>query len=628
MSNNEPVVWSLADIVESLEETQTSGRYFVQIPKFQRSIVWTDSQIKRLVDSIYKGYPIGSLLAYQTDEARGNKIVLQLVDGLQRVTAISRYLAAPLKYAPIEEMVGKEFLEACSECIFSNTSALNLGIVSQRIRSWFDTVTELTYGPSFSFNRLATQLANDDSEALHALIQMNLTTSAGDQLLGRVLEDVSKARDYKVPVNIYSGPIENVPIIFERINSQGAQLSKYEILAASWSHTSVEVKNPAVIQAISDKYQVMIANGYEIEGFDEGTADSNEYNLYEYLFGLGKVLAKNFPTLFHASDSPDENSPVAFQIFTVAFRLPVAKMGSLAEKLPRLSNGRLNLSKVESAVLEACGAAEKALRQFLKLRLNEQVTGPSGISQNQAISYITSYLATCFDEEFETCDARLAAVLQANLPAHFLLDLLRGAWSGSGDSTLFERTWEAVLDSSGKRIAYTPAPHYTRAVEAQSLRTAFEVWHDSQLEARQKERARYSKEIKPVLKFIYSSLVTSQEDLGVEFELEHVYPVAFLKQMIADGNLEGLPMAAVGNLMLLPKSINRIKRENLLGDHVLGSAREISQHEIDQLQRFLISPDLAEVSKASAVDPDAFRSFCQSRAESMINHLVGVLKLK
>ena len=235
MSNNEPVVWSLADIVQSLDENHLTGRYFVQIPKFQRSIVWTDSQIKKLVDSIYKGYPIGSLLAYQTDQGRGNKIVLQLVDGLQRVTAISRYLAAPLKYAPIEEIVGREFLESASQCVFGNSEEQSLGVVSQRVRSWFNELTEIEYGPQFNFNRLASNMAGDDQNALTALQALNSETSAGDELLGRVLKDLSKSKEYKVPLNIYSGPIENVPTIFERINSQGAQLSKFEILAASWS---------------------------------------------------------------------------------------------------------------------------------------------------------------------------------------------------------------------------------------------------------------------------------------------------------------------------------------------------------------------------------------------------------
>ena len=188
----------------------------------------------------------------------------------------------------------------------------------------------------------------------------------------------------------------------------------------------MEVKNEDVIKAIADKYRVMIANGYEIEGFDEDSAETSEYNLYEYLFGLGKVLARNFPTLFHSSDSPDENSPVAFQIFTVAFQLPVGKMGHLADKLPRFSNGRINIEKVESAVLEACKLAEKSMAQYLTLRLNESTAGPSGISQNQAISFITSYLANCFDGEFENHNGKLGQSLITNLPGHFLLDTLRG----------------------------------------------------------------------------------------------------------------------------------------------------------------------------------------------------------
>jgi hypothetical protein len=169
-----------------------------------------------------------------------------------------------------------------------------------------------------------------------------------------------------------------------------------------------------------------------------------------------------------------------------------------------------------------------------------------------------------------------------------------------------------------------------RKIEASSLKAAFNVWHASQLEARQKERVRYSKEIKPVLKFIYSTLVTSQEDKGVEFELEHVYPVAVLKRIISDNSLEGLPMAAIGNLMLLPKKINRIKKENLLGDYILDNVKvKPTSHELEALKRFLIQPDLEDISEQTAIqlNPESFISFCEERAKAMVEHLTNSLNL-
>jgi len=38
----------------------------IKIPVFQREYVWKDEQIMSLLDSIYQGYPVGSLLLWST----------------------------------------------------------------------------------------------------------------------------------------------------------------------------------------------------------------------------------------------------------------------------------------------------------------------------------------------------------------------------------------------------------------------------------------------------------------------------------------------------------------------------------------------------------------------------------
>ena len=38
------------------------------IPEFQREYVWTKSKAALLIDSLYRGFPISSLLLWQSDE--------------------------------------------------------------------------------------------------------------------------------------------------------------------------------------------------------------------------------------------------------------------------------------------------------------------------------------------------------------------------------------------------------------------------------------------------------------------------------------------------------------------------------------------------------------------------------
>src|SRR3954453_23385856 len=75
----------------------------IRLPELQRSYVWRPTQVAKLVDSLYQGFPFGSLLFWQSDEAPvtrdlavtggGEQPVqppLYLLDGQQRLTSLHR----------------------------------------------------------------------------------------------------------------------------------------------------------------------------------------------------------------------------------------------------------------------------------------------------------------------------------------------------------------------------------------------------------------------------------------------------------------------------------------------------------------------------------------------------------
>lgn len=65
----------------------------IAIPEIQRPFVWDASKVRDLIDSLYKGFPIGYIIAWQNPTVRlkdgssskGKKI---LIDGQQRITAL------------------------------------------------------------------------------------------------------------------------------------------------------------------------------------------------------------------------------------------------------------------------------------------------------------------------------------------------------------------------------------------------------------------------------------------------------------------------------------------------------------------------------------------------------------
>ena len=69
----------------------------ISLPVFQRGFVWRRPQVLRLLDSLYRGYPVGSLLTWETatnppsrtEEARPTTGSVQfLLDGQQRITSL------------------------------------------------------------------------------------------------------------------------------------------------------------------------------------------------------------------------------------------------------------------------------------------------------------------------------------------------------------------------------------------------------------------------------------------------------------------------------------------------------------------------------------------------------------
>ena len=66
----------------------------IAIPEIQRPFVWDATKVRDLIDSLYKGYPVGYIITWKNPNVKlkdgtiseGKQI---LIDGQQRVTALS-----------------------------------------------------------------------------------------------------------------------------------------------------------------------------------------------------------------------------------------------------------------------------------------------------------------------------------------------------------------------------------------------------------------------------------------------------------------------------------------------------------------------------------------------------------
>src|SRR5262245_16089847 len=86
--------------VRKLMDQVTHGE--LRLPEIQRGYVWKPAQVAGLIDSLYREYPSGSILLWETDEAVTEKELrsstsgvslikpLYLLDGQQRLTSLHR----------------------------------------------------------------------------------------------------------------------------------------------------------------------------------------------------------------------------------------------------------------------------------------------------------------------------------------------------------------------------------------------------------------------------------------------------------------------------------------------------------------------------------------------------------
>ena len=84
----------MAEKISTILAQIDSGR--LALPKFQRGYVWNGDDVRKLMDSLYRHHPIGSLLVWATEgevEHRGDQNLASgeiqlLLDGQQRITSL------------------------------------------------------------------------------------------------------------------------------------------------------------------------------------------------------------------------------------------------------------------------------------------------------------------------------------------------------------------------------------------------------------------------------------------------------------------------------------------------------------------------------------------------------------
>lgn len=622
MSGTSSDSFKISSLRQFRDKDDSHAKYFIQVPKFQRGIVWPSSKKAALIASIKNGYPIGALMFYVTkDTSQYPRQILQVIDGLQRSTAIGSFLDAPLAVSDVvEDFLPADFFVHVSSLLADYGFELKVGAIKDLVEKWAKETTDFLPAKGFKSSVVRQRL----EATLDTTFQPGLTKMLEDyldiNLIQFLTDEHKKIENYEIPAIIYSGDDTALPDIFEALNS-GTPLTKYDKFAASWNSTMCVTKSAEIREFVHARYSSYSSKDWEVANFDLNKPfDEDALNFFEYLVGLGHLLSAEFPYIFPAAET-DKGAPSwGFSLATVAYQLRLSDMKSLPEKA-KGSALVIDLTDFELALVETCKIVNHSLSEFLSLKLNAKQDSERFLphSELQVQSLILRLLIELYEPL--TWKKRTGVTQKAdlvnNIKKHYVLDILKESWKGSGDSTLFERVW------SGDVQNLTRSPHYVAAPSIDEFQNALQEFHSAELTKLQRERPNVSTKTKMLLRVLYADIVSHAGNKAVQFEIEHIYPVKKLSDFAATHSLPGLPISSFGNLAILPKTDNVIKGKAFIGDYVAKHKTEPAK--LAKLSEYILHPAITSIVESSFTSKDQYEEFCSSRFAAQAEQIVKFL---
>lgn len=197
----------------------------IAIPEIQRPFVWKNSQVRDLIDSLYKGYPTGYIILWKNPNVKlkdgtissGKKVI---IDGQQRITALMTAIAA-------QKIFNSEFKETRVKIAFNPFAALDFqnGNSEAEIfavqtpahlksKHWIPDIAEI-FCTNFSSWTFIPQYIEQNPEMSGDDLQKVLNQLKGIESTQIGVIELSEKLD-----------IDVVTDIFIRINSKGTPLSQ------------------------------------------------------------------------------------------------------------------------------------------------------------------------------------------------------------------------------------------------------------------------------------------------------------------------------------------------------------------------------------------------------------------
>jgi len=385
----------------------------IAIPEIQRPFVWDATQVRDLLDSLLKGYPVGYLISWKNPNVHlkdgsistGKRI---LIDGQQRVTAL---MAAILGY----EVVNKDYetvrIRIAYHPMEERFEVSNPAIAKNK--AWISDIADV-FKPDAKLFDLVNQYCADNPgiTQAQAFKSLGMLTGIANNQVGMI--ELASELD-----------IETVTEIFIRVNSQGTRLSQADF---AMSKIAVNETNGGNMLRKAIEYFCHMAVAPD---FYKTIVKDKAFAGTEYFAHMAWLKNEN----------DDLYDPSYSDMLRVAFTSQFRR-GKLQDLVALLSGRNFETKQNEEAIVEESFARlgagitefmnENNFKQFIMIIRSTGFVDPSMVTSQMAIDFAYILYLTLRDLKMPMGD------IQHWTARWFVMSMLTGRYSGSSESAIDE----------------------------------------------------------------------------------------------------------------------------------------------------------------------------------------------
>lgn len=470
------------------------------IPEIQRPFVWNKTKVRNLIDSLYKGYPTGYLIAWRNPNVKlkdgstssGKKI---LIDGQQRVTALT---AAVLGRPVVNKEYQKETIKIAFNPITEEFEVQNPAILKDA--SWIPDIAPIVSGSAGIIQTMRDYCEKNPSsdENKVADIIQNLM-----RIQSKMLGFIELEPDLD---------IDTVNVIFERVNSAGVRLSQADFAMSKIAAYGDFGSNLRKLVDYFCKLAIAPEFYSHLETVDRDFVASGYLEKIKWL----------------KDENDDLFDPGYSDLLRIAFTSEFGR-GKMSDLVSLLSGRNFETREFESVIQEdTFKRLEKSLlrlvneanfKKFLMIVRSAGFIDSGMIKSANSLNF--AYIAYLKLRELGIRQSEIELFVRK----WFVMSMLTGRYSGSPETT---------FDSDIKSITKDHQSHL-KYVEDTELSEAF--WNVALVSELEKSNPAspflnvfFASQIKENDKGFLSTKITVRDMVDEKGDVHHIFPKAYVKK--------------------------------------------------------------------------------------------------